>query len=263
MLELDGSFDEAELGFGKFSRFLRQAHDHEVVTLHKQEGGNYQVSLGRAPGREDEESQEAGTPETESIQERPSDESRMVVAEPVPPTGLGPRRGSTRRRREEPALALFTEGQAVGVVPSESDPSPSREPAGGARSGTAAPASWPGPDQLGLPVDGAAQIRYLTNSYRGVGSKTAEALVEAFGADLFSVLLNSPERLASVVPGNRAEQVLEGWKADYDRRIARIEGGPTAPLGSEPAAEPSEEDHDGPRRRTRRGGRRGGRDRAS
>ena len=44
MLELDPAFDEGELGFGKFSRFLRQAHDHEIVDLEKREEGTYQVS---------------------------------------------------------------------------------------------------------------------------------------------------------------------------------------------------------------------------
>src|SRR5690606_6058519 len=35
MLELNASFDESNYGFSKFSRFLRQAHDAEVVTLRK------------------------------------------------------------------------------------------------------------------------------------------------------------------------------------------------------------------------------------
>ncbi|MEX0906795.1 MAG: NYN domain-containing protein, partial [Gemmatimonadota bacterium] len=56
MLELEPGWDEAPLGFSKFSRFLRQAHDAEVVTLRKGESGNYDVVPGNAevPAGEDE-----------------------------------------------------------------------------------------------------------------------------------------------------------------------------------------------------------------
>ncbi len=40
MQEADASFDEAALGFRKFSYFLRQAYDEEVVNLEISEGGN-------------------------------------------------------------------------------------------------------------------------------------------------------------------------------------------------------------------------------
>ena len=44
MLEQDGKFDEAALGFSKFSRFLRQAHDEGIVDLERGPEGNYLVS---------------------------------------------------------------------------------------------------------------------------------------------------------------------------------------------------------------------------
>ncbi len=37
-------FDEAALGFRKFSRFLRQAHDEEVINLERTGEGNYSIS---------------------------------------------------------------------------------------------------------------------------------------------------------------------------------------------------------------------------
>lgn len=49
MLGLTPDFDEADLGFSKFSRFLRQAHDQEVIDLRKGENGIYEVAL-RAAG---------------------------------------------------------------------------------------------------------------------------------------------------------------------------------------------------------------------
>ena len=45
MLRLAPGFDEETLGFSKFTRFLRQAHDAEVVDLNRAGGGNYEVSL--------------------------------------------------------------------------------------------------------------------------------------------------------------------------------------------------------------------------
>jgi hypothetical protein len=44
MVAKDPNFDEAALGFRKFSRFLRQAHDEEVVTLERTGEGNYKIS---------------------------------------------------------------------------------------------------------------------------------------------------------------------------------------------------------------------------
>jgi uncharacterized protein (TIGR00288 family) len=44
MLEREGKFDEAALGFSKFSRFLRQAHDEGIVDLERGPEGNYLVS---------------------------------------------------------------------------------------------------------------------------------------------------------------------------------------------------------------------------
>ena len=73
---------------------------------------------------------------------------------------------------------------------------------------------------LGLPNDPEAIVRYLTHRYRGVGEKTAKTLVERFGSELFVILQNDPAAVSQVVPANRAEQLLEAWGADYERRSA-------------------------------------------
>jgi hypothetical protein len=69
-------------------------------------------------------------------------------------------------------------------------------------------------------------IQYLTNSYGGVGERTAEALVSALGDDLFVVLQRDPSRVEALLPPARAEKVLEGWAADLERRRARHGGVP-------------------------------------
>jgi uncharacterized protein (TIGR00288 family) len=46
MLEMQPGWDEAALGFSKFSRFLRAAHEAEVITLRKGDNGVFDVLLG-------------------------------------------------------------------------------------------------------------------------------------------------------------------------------------------------------------------------
>jgi uncharacterized protein (TIGR00288 family) len=267
MLELDNSFDEAQLGFGKFTRFLRQAHDHEIVNLQKQEGGNYEVSLGGEKRTAPVETSAEAPPARPAAEETASTPAG-APAESIP-SRLGPRRGSGRKQHDQVEPSLFD-----GQIPPSRTLTPDRGPAA-----PAPPARAPvDVGDLGLPTAPDAQIRYLTG-YRGVGRKTAEALVEGFGENLFGVLLNEPKRLETVVPAGRAEQVLEAWKADYLQRTGRGDSAPQpAPSVPEPpasaAGEPEDQGNasgDGEngrpegkaRRRSRRGGRKNARKRGA
>ena len=70
MLDEEKKFDEAALGFSKFSRFLRQAHDEGIVDLERGPEGNYLVSPNAeesgpvAPGGTSEPKQAAPTKES-------------------------------------------------------------------------------------------------------------------------------------------------------------------------------------------------------
>jgi uncharacterized protein (TIGR00288 family) len=286
ILDLDTRFDETELGFPKFSKFLSQAEEHGVVRLERNEAGNFEVTLdgagqvkrggrdgrGRRRERREEPSLFEGVGDAPALatppratpeREERKPEATLVEINPADVSDLGlrlgPRRGSTRRRGDEDIVLL--PGQAVQVSTPEAT---ARAKQGSAQREAAAVSSPAVPTDvtrgdggfsaadLGLPAEPAAIVRYLTHRYRGVGEKTAESLVERFGVDLFRVLRDDPQAINDAVTPKRAEQVLEAWKIDYERRSARR----GASGGEQPPAEPRGAE------RGERGGRRGGRRRS-
>ncbi len=236
LLELDPSFDEAELGFSKFTKFLSQAADHDQIRLRRSEAGNYEVSLPGQGARKERSARaesheepavaaESRRPEPEpepGPQATPSQVASVVEIDPdelkTPGLRLGPRMGSTRRRGDDELPSLF-EGQVVGAA-EFSTASHEQGPDGGGDGDD----GGLDPTSLGLPTDPDAIVRYLAHRYRGVGEKTAETLVERFGTDLFATLRDHPEAIAEAITPKRAEQVLEGWQADYERRTGRARG---------------------------------------
>jgi hypothetical protein len=264
MLESRPDFDEAELGFPKFSRFIQQAEEHGVVALNRGEAGNIEVSLpgpvspghGSAPPGAADRSRDGDERAAEDGARLTSEESRYIardipdseagsatVIDVEPPKRgwfglrLGPRRGSTRRRGADDAPPIF-EGQTaeppstggVGTAVAEPSPEPSRAPSSdaaassaGNTSGTATVQEHRGSvamEGLGLPTDRGAIVRYLAHRYKGVGEKTAETLVDKLGVDVFRTFQEDPDAIARIIPPKRAEQVLEAWRADYDRRAS-------------------------------------------
>ncbi|MGE0159456.1 MAG: NYN domain-containing protein [Gemmatimonadales bacterium] len=243
ILDLAPDFDETELGFPKFSRFLSQAEEHGIVRLGRGEGNGLEVSLaggslpeqprppiGATPepahgaGPEDEmDDFDAGHAEAgaaEPALEPPP--SPPVTREPVlidlrpedaPSDGglqLGPRGGSTRRREHDDPPPVFagqgTPAQNVSTLSEGPLPAGSLE-------------------GLGLPSEPDAIVRYLTHRYKGVGDVTAQMLVERYGSGLFAALRDDAQAVASIIPAGRGEQLIEAWKADYERRTQLRDGG--------------------------------------
>jgi hypothetical protein len=98
-----------------------------------------------------------------------------------------------------------------------------------------------------FPAGRDAVIQYLT-AYEGVGRKTAETLVDAFGDDkIFGVFGSDPSRIQGLLPPARAEKVLEGWRVDLARRnggtlaaVPSIDSNETATVSPRtPNAEPA------------------------
>jgi len=289
MLEMEPGFDEAQLGFSKFSRFLQKAHEQKVVRVGRRDSGNFEVALVATDGDEGPAEEGGGdvgeAREEKRVEASPGEgtKSQKDVASREPrPTGLGlglrtGERDVARKRKKggtDGGPPPLLEGQVMGASgsgkekPSRSgDEGPGKEPVG--RGG--APGGGPPrgalnevtePSELGLPSDRKAIVRYLANSYKGVGEKTAEALVDALGEDLFLVLQSEPGRVRDVIPSNRADQLLEAWKVDLERRLDRLAAAGGGRSEAEGSREESRDDDPSGRERPRRGmGRRGRRTR--
>jgi len=339
MLAIESGFDEAELGFSKFSLFLKQAVDDGVVTLDKGDNGQFQVGLtaeapksrekkaesaprkepaaeraGKAeePAKaaEDEPSGEeaaaptqeqakAGAPETgargRDARETAAEEARrlrprqsrrrgvkegpppllegQVVTTPATPPAQETAKSSGEAPSKEEAKAAPVEGKADAgkgkgrsqrgrarkadapkgkksdapkaekadspkgkkadsgaakdkATPKAKDKAATKTKGKAAPKGKKAVSDQPAaldPARLHLPTDPDSIIKYLSNSYAGVGQKTAESLVDELGGDLFRVLQTDPGRVRKILTASRASKVLEAWQDDFARRKARLE----------------------------------------
>jgi hypothetical protein len=139
MLDLDPEFDEGTFGFSKFSRFLRQAHDAELINLRKIDNGNYELTLpDNATGKVAEGVEAAETP---TVREHVSAEVREERGR----GRRGRRGGRGEDRPREPDRARMT---AETAALQKEAPAPSREPvaarpADDVRAATALPAARP------------------------------------------------------------------------------------------------------------------------
>ena len=240
ILQKDRSFDEAELGFPKFSKFLAQAVEHGIIEAERTDRGNFQVRLtssspdgAAATSKPAIESISAVAPDstpgtaTESTPQPESGDPMIVEVRPsdLGDLGLrlGPRRGSTRRRGADDQ-PLLLEGQAFGTSSPAADALAESASAPVDETPDAAEVDL---DSLGLPSDPDAIVRYLTHRYKGVGDKTADTLVGRFGSDLFRTMRDDPAAISVAVPPARAEKLLDAWRADYKRRTSgESDGGP-------------------------------------
>ena len=251
MLELEQGFDEAKLGFSKFSRFLRQAADHGVIELNKRESGNSEVSLSAgAPARPSTPAspqtptqapaQMAQTPSRPAITSVPSAPAEPTVQKESALAALGRRFGlllgapkppevppQPRAPYVEPASSAFG-NDLFGGRPEEPQREPERRPEPEQRRQT-------------------QQNREPERRREPVASSPAPTASE-------------PTASAPTAPA-RAENVLEQWKADFEKRSP--ETGRAAPERTEARAEAVEgadgQERTRERRPRGRRGRRGGR----
>ncbi len=165
------------------------------------------------------------------------------VDDDTPGRRLGPRGGTTRRRTDGPPPLFEGQGQPSSTVEAtpvekvapqtdvfdddedfdeEIEESDVEQPDAPDTAPTTEPLEAIDAEALGLPTGRDAQIAYLTNSYKGIGEKTAEQVVDAFGDSLFEVLNNEPGRVRDLLPAGRADHLLEAWEDDIERRVVRL-----------------------------------------
>ncbi|MCG8466837.1 MAG: NYN domain-containing protein [Gemmatimonadetes bacterium] len=128
--------------------------------------------------------------------------------------------------RATPSAPTDTTRSRIGPIPD--DELPSR----GSDGGDAKPAveadeertaSAPGPDASGFErtavatrstrgSDADGPVSHMVRNYAGVGKRTAEALFDHFGAEVFDVIDREPKRLREVLSEGRAKVVVEARK---------------------------------------------------
>jgi uncharacterized protein (TIGR00288 family) len=169
-----------------------------------------------------------------------SEAAPVVLPEPAPAASAGEGQARTSRRgrgrgRGAAAEAEKLQGRAAGVpaVKTPVVPSPS-VPAVKTPAATAvAPVSAAFPaSALGLPETSDEITTYLTTKYKGIGKKTAETLLDRFGAGLFEAMQNRPEEVKKALDERRGGALLEQWAADYAKRQAPAEKAPRASRGA-------------------------------
>ncbi|HVH13699.1 MAG TPA: NYN domain-containing protein, partial [Longimicrobium sp.] len=91
MLEAQPGFDEHALGFSKFSRFLREAHEQQVVDVRRLDDGGYEVLLPASGGRLPAPVLTGGTAPAAQPAETAAAPAAPSVEEAPAPTGRGGR----------------------------------------------------------------------------------------------------------------------------------------------------------------------------
>jgi uncharacterized protein (TIGR00288 family) len=127
MLEKEGKFDEAALGFSKFSRFLRQAHDEGIVDLERGPEGNYLVSPIAGGTGASAQSAQRETPATETsradkLTDKPADRPSRSRRGRSERSGRKPRQdGDEAKKPEVPTEDTVDAAPAGAEVMAESE----------------------------------------------------------------------------------------------------------------------------------------------
>jgi uncharacterized protein (TIGR00288 family) len=211
-------------GFGRRGRRGGAADGPPPLLPGQVVGGADGAPTGRSAAAERDEADVAGTD---------------IPAEPAPEPEVEATR-TTGSPGETPAESGAGRVDAHADAPADA---PAEEPAEQPAARQQAPVAREAPgvslidsEALGLPTDRGAVIRYLSNSYQGVGQKTAESLIDAFGEDrVFQGLNDEPDRVREILgAGRRTDALLNAWQRDLRRRSTGGTGG-TDPSGNAPS----------------------------
>ncbi len=122
------------------------------------------------------------------------------TAPPAPPETSATQRHRGLGKRSGSRGAQGRSGAAAGEGPREAE-------------GGAAPAPEPsGESATESEVEDA--VTHMVRNYSGVGKRTAEVLVDRFGASVFEIIDHEPHRLTEVISEARAQAVVAGRQAE-------------------------------------------------
>lgn len=311
MMEISPGFDERNLGYGKFSKFVAEAAKKGLLHIERRENGQYEVAPPKREGGGRPtavpaavgKGTAAGSPATgkssapgkapaaakSSVAGKASASGKSATGTP---NGQGPRRRDRKGAAPEPAPVAAEGNAADASVMAETEADKDRSAAlqllqralrefgekaeqgvrdsdvkrklialdadfdegrlgfgkfskfllfaetegvvaarrleGGSFEVRVPPPVELDAKALGLPTSVESIKSYLTNRYKGIGAKTAEKLITAFGTKVFDVLQDEPERVRDVLPKARAVRVLAAWEEDHQRR-SKLPGGRDRP----------------------------------
>ncbi len=228
MIELDPNFDEGNFGFNKFSKFVVEASDRGSIGIQKMDNGQYQIMPSTKPvvrklEPKNQESAEANTLDleagyalmTDCLRDQNQKGQESLIDSDVKRKMLRIDRNFDETEFGFKKFSKFLLKAAEdGIIEMEVAET------GGYKVFTAEKLSDIG--NMGLPTDKAAIVKYLTNSYQGIGKKTAEEVVDVFGVKVFEVFETSPHLVKEASP-RRSKKLLAGWKTDIERR-RKLEG---------------------------------------
>ena len=233
MIELDRSFDESNVGFNKFSKFVAEAANRGSVAIRKMENGQYEIMDGAKPATKKPATKKPATkkPATESQKEIQDDGPSLKIGydlmldclrdqntkgqESLIDSDVKRKMLQVDRSFDETEFGFkkfskfLLQAEQDGIVKLESAET------GGYKVLTVEQLNDIG--SMGLPVGKANIVKYLTSSYQGIGKKTAEDVVEAFGDEIFETFETSPHLVKEVCP-RRSDKLLKMWKEDVERR---------------------------------------------
>ena len=223
MVELDPSFDEGDLGYNKFSKFVVEAANRNSIGIQKMENGQYEVMRGDKPNvkksvPKSKDSSKSNSPDLQTgyalmvdcLRDQNDKGQESLIDSDV-------KRKMLRIDRSFDETEFGFKKFSKFLLQAEQDDVIKMEVAktGGYKVFTGHQLSDIG--SMGLPTEKGAIVKYLTNSYQGIGKKTAEEIVAAFGEKVFEVFETSPQLVKEASP-RRSEKLLDGWKADITRR---------------------------------------------
>ena len=228
MIELDRSFDEVNVGFNKFSKFVVEAANRGSVAIRKMENGQYEIMGGAKPASKKPASKKPAAESQKEIQDggpslKVGYDLMLDCLRDQNTKGQESLIDSDVKRKMLQVDRSFDETEfgfkkfSKFLLQAEQDGIIKLEAAetGGYKVLTVEQLNDIG--SMDLPAGKSNIVKYLTSSYQGIGKKTAEDVVKAFGDEIFEIFEISPHLVKEVCP-RRFDKLLEGWKADVKRR---------------------------------------------